>query len=118
MINDSYGVFAQSPYLSQIRLQVGYMLSEADELGFWTTQHGPGNTHYPDGIATSCADWISTMRSGIITIHAPAPTSGCGSDYLSHHRLDGDGSLGQLIFGSSGACRSASTRSSMPARRT
>jgi hypothetical protein len=103
MINDSYGVFAQSPYLSQIRMQVGYMLSESVELGFWMTQHGPGNTHYPDGIATS---WRAIDQYNAFWHHYYPRTSADIWMWIglpSHHRLDGDGSLGQLIFGSSGS---------------
>jgi hypothetical protein len=103
MINDSYGVYAQSPYLSQIRMQLGYMVCESDELGFWMTQHGPGTTHYPDGIATS---WRAISQYNMFWHHNYKSTSADVWMWIglpNHHRLDGDGSLGQLIFGSSGS---------------
>jgi hypothetical protein len=103
MINDSYGVFAQSPYLSQFRAQVGYVLNRSDELGFWMTQHGPSNTHYPDGIATS---WRAINQYNLFW-HRNYQSSGADLRFWiglpEHHRLNGSGSLGQLILGSYGS---------------
>ena len=103
MINDSFGVFAQSPYLSQFRLQLGYLITPGDELGFWMTQHGPGNTHYPDGIATS---FRGVNQYNLFWHHHYQRSSGDTWSWIgvpNHHRLDGDGSLGQLILGSAGS---------------
>ncbi len=39
MINKNFGELAESPNLSQIRFQVGYLLCCTDEFGFWGTAH-------------------------------------------------------------------------------
>jgi hypothetical protein len=101
MINAEYGVFAQSPYLSQFRMQIGYIVNPKDEIGFWMTQHGPGTTHYPGGIATS---WRAINQYNLFWQHQYQPFQADTRFWIgvpSSHRLDGDGSLGDLVLGSS-----------------
>jgi hypothetical protein len=101
MFNDAFGVFAQDPYLSQLRVQAGLLLSEEDEVGFWcalpmntahksvggldTTWRGVAqyNVFWHRNFQPSCADlwlWI-----GVPTDDRPS------------------GSLGQFILGSYGS---------------
>ena len=37
MVNEAYGLYAQSFTISQWRGQIGYMLNEANEIGVWGT---------------------------------------------------------------------------------
>lgn len=37
MFNDNFGVFALSPSLGQLRLHLGYLLNDSDEIGLWGT---------------------------------------------------------------------------------
>jgi uncharacterized protein DUF6666 len=102
MINDGFGIFATSPYLSQFRLQLGYVLSESDEIGFWMTQHGPGETRNIGGQEVA---WRAINQYNAFWRRHYKRSSAnciCWIGAPSAHRLNGDGSLGQLIFGSGG----------------
>ena len=103
MINNGYGEYSQSPYLTQFRFQVSWCLNDRDELGFWMTQHGSGVTHYPDGLVTS---WRAINQYNWFWHHHYKRSGASLITWIGmpeHHRLDGDGSLGQLIMGSYGS---------------
>jgi hypothetical protein len=46
MVNDAYGVMAQSPFLGQWRGQIGYCLSAQNEIGIWGTLRDRGDERF------------------------------------------------------------------------
>ena len=105
MINDNFGEFATSPYLSQLRLKAGFIVSQTDELGVWVTQHGPGKDRTILGAEDS---WRAISQYNTFWRHYFRKSSAEVTNWLgfpNQHRLNGDGSLGQLILGSSGMHR-------------
>jgi hypothetical protein len=44
MINNNFGVYAETPTLDQLRYRVGYVFSAHDEIGVWGTVHGQNST--------------------------------------------------------------------------
>jgi hypothetical protein len=53
MINHNFGVWAQSPFLSQFRGQVAYALSASNEIGVWGTIRDHGSTQTTGGVPVS-----------------------------------------------------------------
>ena len=104
MINKNYGEFAESPYLSQIRIQTGYSINETEEIGFWCALHDRSDTHQVFNRLP--ITWQSINQYNLFWHHKYQETAADTTFWIGvpeHSRLNGHGSLGQLILGSSGS---------------
>lgn len=101
MLNQNFGVFAQSPWLSQWRGQVGWAVSDRSELGVWAAVNDRGATKYIEGepaqyqaLAQLNGFWHRNWAFGGDTwIWAGVP---------EQNRLALPGSLGDFTIGGSG----------------
>lgn len=104
MINKAYGEFAESPYLSQIRIQTGVVLNDANEIGFWCALHDRSDTHNVQGLGP--VEWRAVNQYNLFW-HHKYQESGADTTFWiglpERGRLNGQGTLGQLILGSSGS---------------
>jgi hypothetical protein len=104
MINKNYGEFAESPYLSQIRIQTGYAINDTEEIGFWCALHDRSDTHQLFNRLP--ITWQSINQYNLFWHHKYQQTAADTWFWLGvpeHSRLNGRGSLGQLTLGSSGS---------------
>jgi hypothetical protein len=60
MLANNFGVFANEPYLAQVRYQLAYALSPRNELGFWGTQE---LNHSSQSFNTFFGPFIVTTRA-------------------------------------------------------
>jgi hypothetical protein len=100
MFNNNFGVYAQNPTLSQIRVQLGYALNARDEVGMWSAWH-------------CLSDSRIVAREGEVTWRPINQLNGYwhrkwtagGADTVlwigvpERHRLGGNGSLGDYLAG-------------------
>jgi hypothetical protein len=104
MINKNYGEFAESPYLSQLRIQTGYAVNDVNEIGFWCALHLNSDTHQL--FNSLPIEWRGINQYNLFWHHKYVETAADTWFWLGvpeHSRLNGQGSLGQLILGSSGS---------------
>ncbi|HEX3657294.1 MAG TPA: DUF6666 family protein [Pirellulales bacterium] len=104
MINKNYGEFAESPYLGQLRIQTGYAVSDVNEIGFWCALHMNSDTHQL--FNSLPIEWRGINQYNLFWHHKYVETAADTWFWLGvpeHSRLNGQGSLGQLILGSSGS---------------
>jgi hypothetical protein len=102
MINDAYGAFATSPVLSQFRGQMGYVISDWNELGVWSAMHdrGDGKEVTIAGVPTSLSYravdqynffWHHNYDSGA--------DSWLWMGFLENEKVGGLGRLGEFTLG-------------------
>jgi hypothetical protein len=102
MVNDAYGLFATSPRLTQFRGQIGYVVNDCNEFGFWGAIHdrGDGKVVTLLGVPTTVAYrpcnqynlfWHHNYESGA--------DSWLWMGVLDKDRLNGQGSLGSFTIG-------------------
>jgi len=102
MIADAYGALATSPWLDQWRGQIGYAISDWNELGVWSALHGRGDGKVVTlgGVATDIGYraidqcnffWHHNYDSGA--------DSWLWMGFLENEKIGGSGSLGEYTVG-------------------
>ncbi len=103
--NRTYGVFGQSPTLSQLRGQLGYAVSASNEFGVWGTAHVLSSTlNVPTFGPTK---WQSVNQLSAYwhhKWHAGGPDTWISVGQPSYDRLAGGGSLGDYLVTATAAC--------------
>lgn len=100
MVNAHFGVFGQSPTLSQLRGQLGYATSARNEFGVWGAWRVISANRDIPGVGLT--SWRPVNQLSAYWHYKFAPG---GADTLvwlgvpEHQRLDGNGSLGDYFVG-------------------
>jgi hypothetical protein len=101
MFNEGFGVFAASPYLSQLRVQAGCLVNDANELGFWCALPLNTSTYPVGGVPTV---WRGVAQYNAYWHRNFQPSSGDLWMWIGVPDDDHpSGSLGELILGSYGS---------------
>lgn len=99
MVNNAYGVFAQSPYFSQWRGQLSVAFTEYMEVGAWFTLRDHGGSRNVNNLDIN----YRAINQLNFFFHGQYPESGADSwVYIGipeRDRLAGGGSLGELLMG-------------------
>ncbi len=100
MFNDNFGVYAQNPTLSQLRVQLGYALNASNELGMWGAWRVMEDTRLVGG------EGLTTWRSiNQLNAYWHRKWTAGGADTMlwfgvpERDRLGGSGSLGDYLAG-------------------
>jgi hypothetical protein len=100
MLNSNYGLFAANPTLSQWRGQVGYATNAFNEFGLWGAWRAMGDTRDVPGFGP--VSWRSVNQISAFWHYKWGPGGADTSIWVGipeHHRLTGDGSLGDYLVG-------------------
>jgi hypothetical protein len=103
--NANFGVYAQSPVLSQLRAQLGYATSASNEFGVWGTAHVFASTRDIPGIGA--ATWQSINQVSGYWHHkwsAGGPDTWLSVGLPAYDRLVGGGSVGDYLVTASANC--------------
>ncbi|MDB5386403.1 MAG: Conserved putative secreted protein [Planctomycetaceae bacterium] len=101
-VNHNFGVFGQSPTLSQLRAQLGYATSASNEFGIWGTAHVLSSTHDVTGFGP--VKWQSINQISGYWHHkwfAGGPDSWLSVGAPASSRLAGGGSIGDYLVSAS-----------------
>jgi hypothetical protein len=100
MINANYGVFASNPTLSQLRVQAGYAVSNATEVGVWGAWRLMDDSRDVPGVGP--VKWRSIDQlSGYwhYQWNSYGPETWVWIGVPERDRLGGNGSLGEWLVG-------------------
>jgi hypothetical protein len=99
MLNNNFGVFAASPLLSQLRMQLGYAMSASNELGIWgAVRTGTDSRIVPHFGSTT---WRSVNQISAYWRHKwsyGGPDTTISVGLPEQTRLAGGGSLGDYLI--------------------
>ena len=104
-VNANYGIFAQSPVLSQLRGQIGYATSASNEFGIWGTAHLLSSTHDVPG--QGAVTWRTINQLSGYWHHkwsAGGADTWVSAGLPSYDRLAGGGSVGDYLVTATAAC--------------
>lgn len=104
-VNANYGIFAQSPVLSQVRAQIGYATSASNEFGVWGTAHVLSSTHEVPG--QGAVTWRTINQLSGYWHHkwsAGGADTWISAGLPSDDRLAGGGSVGDYLVTATAAC--------------
>jgi hypothetical protein len=100
MINANYGVFAQNPTLSQLRMQVGYAWTDFTEIGVWGTCRVLDDTRFVSGFGD--VSWRPLNQLNFYWHHKWCEFGADSWVWIGvpeRDRFAGNGSLGDYIAG-------------------
>jgi hypothetical protein len=98
MIGDNFGVFANEPYLAQVRYQLAYALSARNEIGFWATNELNHDTQFLGPVPIS----TRAVNQANLFWHHKFDLGADGWFYVglpTNDRVGAPGRLGDFIFG-------------------
>ncbi len=101
MINNNFSVFAQTPTLEQWRWDIGYLLSDCDEVGLWGAYRGRGDSRNVPGFGTVA--WRPIDRIDLFWHHKWmfGADTWLSTGVPERDRLAGGGSLGEYLVSAS-----------------
>ncbi|HLJ46235.1 MAG TPA: DUF6666 family protein, partial [Bryobacteraceae bacterium] len=105
MLNSNYGVFAQNPGLSQMRAQLGYAVSAANEIGLWGAWRVKDSTNNVAGVGPTT--WRAIDQANLYWHHKwerGGVDSWISIGIPEQNRLFGGGSLGDYIANALANC--------------
>jgi hypothetical protein len=99
MLNSNFGVFAENPLLSQLRMQLGYATSASNEFGVWGALRTGTDSRNVTGYGSTT--WRSVDQISAYWHHKwfrGGPDTSISAGIPEQNRLAGGGSLGDYLI--------------------